>query len=156
MKLKNTVIAFSIMTIVLGVVLSHAPSANAVRKSSGKSKAVREGLECYKAIVDNNLFRPLGWGKKKPEAPFVLKSTMSSTNIPRESKAIIWVRASKKERVVAIGDKIGGAVVKMITDEEVNLQKGEKRIELSLGGAVFLNAPRGGKGRSSSKRKKKK
>jgi len=94
-----------------------------------------------------NLFRPLGWGPKKQEAPFILRATICSPNIPSASKAIIWVRAGNKERTVTIGDEIGGSVIEMIADGSVTMQKDGTPMELSTGGMVFLGAPAGGGGR---------
>jgi len=128
-------------------------------KAGGSKKASKKGdgeFAYYKEIVDNNLFRPLGWGPKKEGDPFVLRATMHSPNIPSASKAIVWVRAGNKERTVTIGDELGGVVVEAITDDSVTLQKDGKPIELSTGGLVFLGGPasKGGrKGKSSGGKK---
>ena len=63
-----------------------------------------QDTDFYRTIIDNNLFRPLGWTPPRPVAPYRLVGTLVSgaTDGVWVSKAIIDVRG--EVRVVEIGD----------------------------------------------------
>ena len=91
----------------------------------------------YSVIVNNNIFRPLGWRppKKEPEYAFV------GTRVAEDaSKSVGYVeeRRSNKTHTVGIGDKIGDAVVTDIKDKEILLDKDGEKITLRIGNNVFL------------------
>ena len=72
-----------------------------------KTEPVRfQDTDFYRTIIDNNLFRPLGWTPPRPVAPYRLVGTLVSgaTNAVWVSKAIIVVGG--EVRVVEIGDSL--------------------------------------------------
>ena len=72
-----------------------------------KTEPVRfEDTDFYRTIIDNNLFRPLGWTPPRPVSPYRLLGTLVSgaTDGVWVSKAIIAVRG--QVRVVEIGDSL--------------------------------------------------
>ena len=72
-----------------------------------KTEPVRfEDTDFYRTIIDNNLFRPLGWTPPRPVSPYRLLGTLVSgaTDGVWVSKAIIAVQGEM--RVVEIGDSL--------------------------------------------------
>lgn len=72
-----------------------------------KMEPVRfQDTDFYRTIIDNNLFRPLGWTPSRPVSPYRLVGTLVSgaTDGVWVSKAIITVRGQM--RVVEIGDSL--------------------------------------------------
>ena len=72
-----------------------------------KTESARfQDTDFYRTIIDNNLFRPLGWTPPRPISPYRLVGTLVSgaTNGVWVSKAIIAVRG--QVRVVEIGDSL--------------------------------------------------
>ena len=72
-----------------------------------KTESVRfQDTDFYRTIIDNNLFRPLGWTPARPVSPYRLLGTLVSgaTDGVWVSKAIIAVRG--EVRVVEIGDSL--------------------------------------------------
>ena len=87
----------------------------------------------YKAIVDNNLFRPLGWveEKKKRRPDFRLIGTVISKD--RKPKALIFEFTNNTTYCVAVGDKIGNVTVRAIDEKSVTLnQDGEEPLKLNF------------------------
>ena len=94
-------------------VLSPSPPPRRVVETS---RFVTEGFEpslepfqqtdFYRVIIDNNLFRPLGWTPSRPTEPYRLIGTVlpRSTNTP--PKAILETTAGKKTYIVTTGEKI--------------------------------------------------
>ena len=77
------------------------------RQQHRKTESVRfEDTDFYRTIIDNNLFRPLGWTPPRPVSPYRLLGTLVSgaTDGVWVSKAIIAVRGEM--RVVEIGDSL--------------------------------------------------
>ena len=72
-----------------------------------KTESARfEDTDFYRTIIDNNLFRPLGWTPPRPVSPYRLLGTLVSgaTDGVWVSKAIIAVQG--EVRVVEIGDSL--------------------------------------------------
>ena len=99
----------------------------------------------YQVIVDNNLFRPLGWKppNKKPEYS-LLGTTVDPTG--NRSEAFVVEERTNQFFIVGVGEKIGDALVKEIEDKKVTLYKDGETITLNSGGMGFL-----GSGKSSSR-----
>ncbi len=104
----------------------------------------------YRVIVDNNIFRPLGWrpSKKDPEYTFI------GTSVPLDgtkAEAYVLERRSNKFYTAMVGDKIGDAVVKEIKQKQITLDKNGEVITLKGGNMQFLQAGgsrRGGRSRA--------
>lgn len=91
----------------------------------------------YNVIVNNNIFRPLGWRppNREPEYAFVTTSVYDDAS---KSVGYVEERRSNKTHTVGIGDKIGDAVVTDIKDKEILLDKDGEKITLRRGSNVFL------------------
>ena len=123
-------------------------------KSEGKKRGPkgdkRQGKvdEYYKSIVDNNLFRPLGWGGEDKRGPaFRLIGTVIAKN--KKPKALIFEFANNTTHYIAVGDKIGNATVKSIDEKSVTLNQDGEEEPLKLNivqESPFLGGPAGGKG----------
>ncbi len=107
--------------------------------------------EYYQIIVDNNLFRTLGWKPPNKEPEYTLIGT-SFDPTGDSSEAFVLETRSNQFHIVRVGEKIGDAIVKEIVEKKVSLYKDGELITLNNRRAGFL----GGKGevqkRSSSMR----
>jgi hypothetical protein len=123
------------------------------QRSSGGDKRQGKGGkggggadEYYKSIVDNNLFRPLGWGGEKRGPAFRLIGTV--INQGKKPRALIFEFAKNTTHYVAMGDKIGNATVESIDEKSVTLnQDGEGPLKLNISQeSPFLGGSGGGGG----------
>ena len=128
------------------------------RKVNFRSISTESGEEYYKVIVDNNLFRPLGWRPPNNKPRYTLIGTWISSNSVI-AKALILEQRSNQTYYVSIGEKVGEATVESIKSDQVSLDlsgdikmvKSESMQFLSGGGK---NRKREGKdGESKSKGK---
>lgn len=93
-----------------------------------------------KTIIDNNLFRPLGWTRRVPAPAYRLTGTL----IPRDSKtppqALILATANHKTHIVIPGDKLAAdTTVIEIRSKHVILERGGQRITLKLDTSAWLH-----------------
>ena len=99
-----------------------------------KTEPVRfQDTDFYRTIIDNNLFRPLGWTPPRPVSPYRLVGTLVSgaTDGVWVSKEIIAVRGQM--RVVEIGDALDAeAKVLGIDRHSVLLETAGKEQVLTL------------------------
>ena len=109
--------------------------ANPEKQNAGKDASARRknpnvnrntepngNADFYRVIVENNLFRPLGWRKPDREPQYTLIATL----IERErnkARAFLTDRKSNQSYYVAIGEKVGDAIVKDIKSNQVTLYK---------------------------------
>ncbi len=116
-----------------------------------ESSGSEDKPDFYRVIVDNNIFRPLGWRppNKEPEYTFVGTRVDSSGTV---AEAYVLETRSNQFFMASIGDKIGDAIVKEIKKKEIILDKNGEVITLKGGNMVFLQAggSRGGPSRGSS------
>ncbi len=103
----------------------------------------------YRAIVDNNIFRPLGWRppNREPEYAFIGTRTDPTGTF---SEAYVLEQRSNKFYIASIGDKVGDAVIQKIEEKKITLDKNGETITLRSGNDPFLKS--GGSRRSSSSR----
>lgn len=95
----------------------------------------------YQIIVDNNIFRPLGWKPPNEEPEYTLIGT-SYDPTEDSSEAFVLENRSNQFHIVRVGEKIGDAIVKEITEKKVSLYKDGELITLNNSRVGFL----GGKG----------
>ena len=62
--------------------------------------------EFYRTIIDNNLFRPLGWTPPRPQEPYRLMGTILPRSANRPPQAILQATAGNKTHIVTTGDKL--------------------------------------------------
>lgn len=108
---------------------------------SNQKKAARTNSETsnefYQLIVDNNIFRPLGW-KPPQETP---QYTLIGTTIASDGSnatAFIVERQSNQFHTVKVGETFGNVSVKEILSKKVTLQKEGEEIVLQSGKLQFL------------------
>jgi hypothetical protein len=116
------------------------------RSTSSDSK---DSSDFYKVIVDNNIFRPLGWRPPNREPQYTLIGTAINPNGTRV-EAFISEERSNDFYIVGVGDKVGDAIVKEIQQKKVTLDKNGETITLRKGNMQFLKS--GGSRRSSPSR----
>ena len=122
--------------------------SNRVSRDSSNREESKENPDYYRTIVDNNIFRPLGWRPPNKEPEYAFVGTFVGKNGAR-SEASVRERRSGKFYMVTIGEKVGDAVVKEISEKKIILDKDGETITLQGGGMQFLKAS--GSSRSSSR-----
>ena len=89
----------------------------------------------YRTIIDNNLFRPLGWRPPPPQEPYRLLGTrIPADGNPTEPQAIIQFTAGNHQiQIVTIGDNLGkDTTVTAIHPKSVTLKKNGQQRHLHL------------------------
>ena len=87
----------------------------------------------YRTIIDNNIFRPLGWRPPRPIEPYRLIGTLlpRAANIP--PKAIIQTTAGNKTYIVSLGERLDASTrVVSISAKSVRLSSGGQKRTLRL------------------------
>lgn len=92
----------------------------------------------YQPIVENNLFRPLGWRKPDDEPRYTLVGTLIESNNQR-AKAFLIERRSNRYYPVSVGEKVGDAIVESIKPDEVSLSEDGKTVTLRANSNRFLD-----------------
>ncbi|MXV74415.1 hypothetical protein F4Z99_09065 [Candidatus Poribacteria bacterium] len=95
----------------------------------------------YQTIIDNNLFRPLGWRPPRPREPYRLIGTKLARDANTPPQAIIESTAGNTTYIVSIGEKIDASTeVVDIQPKQVTLSTNGAQRKLRLNTAVTLNA----------------
>ena len=103
------------------------------RQNRGRAEVdFGENETFYKTIIDNNLFRPLGWTPPNNEPAYSLIGTAVDAN-GRISQATLLEKRSNRYHFVTIGTELGDMTVKDIQAEQVILDKAGKPITLKEG-----------------------
>ena len=110
---------------------SNQQNIKSIRKKS-KHTDSKNSDEFYKPIIDNNIFRRLGWKPPKKPVEFILYGT-ASTEDENNSKAFIYETQSKRLHTVKVGDMIGKAKITEIHEKQVKIKKDGKEIKLQGG-----------------------
>ena len=94
----------------------------------------------YRTIIDNNLFRPLGWTPPRPEEPYRLTGTLIPRDANTAPKAFLLANATNTTHIVTIGDTLGkDTTVTAIESKQVTLQTSGQQRTLRLNTALWLN-----------------
>lgn len=115
------------------------------RQNRGGRVDFGENPAFYKTIIDNNLFRPLGWTPPNNEPAYSLASTAVNPN-GAISQATLLEKRSNRYHFVTIGTKLGDMTVKDIQDSRVILDKAGETITLKTSEWQPLTAKREGGG----------
>lgn len=85
--------------------------------------------EFYKTIIDNNLFRPLGWRPPRPKERYRLLGTIMPKNADALPNAIIQATTGNKTYIISTGEKLDiDTILTDIQQKQVTLSsKGEHR-----------------------------
>ena len=128
---------------------NHQQGLNWNVKVRSKSVKSDDNSDFYKVIVENNIFRPLGWRPPNREPQYSLIGTAIDKKGGR-LEAFILEERSNKFYIAGIGGKVGDAVVQEIQQKKVTLDKNGETITLRRGNMQFLKS--GGSRRSSPSR----
>ena len=112
---------------------------NAVKsnaKTSGRTDSKTPDA-FYQVIIDNNIFRPLGWRLPPKPQQYTLVGTTSAPD-GSNSEAFILKRGSNQLHTVKVGETLGNVTVKEIQAKQVKLQEDGKEIILRCGTLQFL------------------
>ena len=102
-----------------------------------------ENAAFYKVIIDNNLFRPLGWTPPNNEPAYSLVGTAVHPD-GVIAQATLLEKRSNRYHFVTIGEKLGDITVKDIQAKQVVLEKDGEPITLKTEALQFLTTKRGG------------
>ena len=96
--------------------------------------------EFYRTIIDNNLFRPLGWTPPRPQEPYRLLGTIIPIDAKSPSKAIIQNTVGNQMHIVTIGEKLNtDTTITDIQPKQVTLEKvGQKPRTLTLNSTPWI------------------
>lgn len=95
----------------------------------------------YQTIIDNNLFRPLGWRPSVPPPAYRLLGTIMPSEGDTRLQAIIEAIAGNKTHIAGIGDTLAADIkVVDIQPKQVTLDKSGQQIILRLDTFQWLNA----------------
>lgn len=106
----------------------------------------------YQVIIDNSLFRPLGWKPPNKEPQYSFISTKVDTNGTKKSEAYVLEKRSNRLYNGNIGDEVGGAIIKEIKEKEIILDKDGETITLRLENLQFLSTGDSRRGNSRENR----
>ncbi len=102
-----------------------------------------ENAAFYKMIVDNDLFRPLGWTPPNNEPAYSLVGTAVHPD-GMIAQATLLEKRSNRYHFVTIGEKLGDITVKDIQAKQVVLEKDGEPITLKTEALQFLTTKRDG------------
>ena len=94
----------------------------------------------YSVIVENNLFRPLGWQAPNRKPKYVLVATLIESH-GRMAKALLIESRSNETYYVTTGEKVEDATVEMIESRQVHLNISGEILTLRAPAIRFLNVP---------------
>ena len=87
----------------------------------------------YRTIIDNNLFRPLGWTPARPTEPYRLIGTILPIDANTPRRAILESTAGNKTYIVSTGEKIDASTeVVSIQGKQVILSRNGQQRTLHL------------------------
>ena len=93
----------------------------------------------YRTIVDNKLFRPLGWTPPRPREPYRLIGTILPTDKNISKQAILQRTTSGRTYTVMIGETLGtDTTVTDIQSKQVTLKTNEQQRTLTLNTTPLL------------------
>lgn len=95
--------------------------------------------EFYRTIIDNNLFRPLGWRPTPPRDSFQLLGTRIPTDERTSPQAIIQATTKSKTYILTPGDALSKDTTLIeIQPKQVTLEKAGHRRTLKLSTTLWL------------------
>ncbi len=110
-------------------------------RSPGATDPLRDfqKTDFYRTIVDNNLFRPLGWRPARPREPYRLLGTLLPNDGETPPQAILQSTTARTTYIVRIGDKLDKATtVTDIQPKEIMLETNGKQRTLGLNTSPML------------------
>ena len=111
----------------------------AEKRVNRKQTVERESVgDFYRVIIENNLFRPLGWRKPNRDPEYALVATWIGTK-GTVAKALVMERKSSQLYYVARGEKVGDAIVANIAANQVSLKASDDMVTLKAESMEFLS-----------------
>lgn len=105
-----------------------------------RNREVAQGYAAfYRVIVENNIFRPLGWKEPISAPKYVLIGTMLDSRGGIIAKALLKENASNQTYYVTTGEKVGTATVESIESRQVRLNISGEILTLKAPSIQFLN-----------------
>lgn len=93
----------------------------------------------YRTIIDNNLFRPLGWKPPRPQEPYRLIGTILSTDGKTGAQAILQTTHGNTTYTVTRGDTLDADItITNIQPKQVTLEKAGQQRTLNLNPKPWL------------------
>ena len=98
-----------------------------------------QDTEFYTTIIDNNIFRPLGWTPPRPKEPYRLIGTIFPTDGKTPPQAVLQKNPAGKTYTVTIGNTLDTDTTLIdIQAKQVILEKGGQRRTLTLNTTPWL------------------
>ena len=98
-----------------------------------------QDTEFYRTLIDNNLFRPLGWTPPRPREPYRLLGTIVPKDAHAVPQAILQATAANITHIVTIGQKLDkDTKITDIRPRQVTLEKAGQLITLTLNTDMWL------------------
>ena len=98
-----------------------------------------QNSDFYRTIIDNNLFRPLGWTPPRPQEPYRLLGTIIPTDAKTPSRAIIQNTVGNRTHIVTIGDTLDpDTYVTDIQSKRVIVEKAGQQRTLTLNATPLI------------------
>ena len=94
--------------------------------------------EFYQTIIDNNLFRPLGWRPARPRYPYRLLGTLIPKDKDTPRKAILQTTVGNTTHTVCIDETLGEYTLTDIQPQQVTLEKDGQVQTLKLNTAPWI------------------
>ncbi len=94
--------------------------------------------EFYRTIIDNNLFRPLGWRPARPRDPYRLLGTLIPEDRDTPRKAILQATVGNTTHTVRIGERLGEYTLTDIQSKQVTLEKDGQAQTLKLNTSLWI------------------
>lgn len=95
----------------------------------------------YRTIIDNNLFRPLGWTPPTAQPKYQLLGTVISVDGTKK-QAILQEITSARLYFLTVGDRLGDATLREILSKQVTLERAGKVFTLKQETLQFLSSSR--------------
>lgn len=140
MKHQSKIITFCLIGCIVGLVLTESLCA---QNRGARQKSEADG-NFYRVIVENNLFRPLGWKKPKEGPQYALIGTKIQPK-GKIKKAFVMENRSNKYYWVSVGEKVGDATVEKIEAGQINLNIAGKVTTIKADTGPFLSKSGGGR-----------
>ena len=130
-----------LMCCAMSVLYSSSQPLYAQEKKRVNRKQVEtraSGGDFYRVIIENNLFRPLGWQRPNRDPEYALVATWIGTR-GTVAKALVMERKSSQLYYVAQGEKVGDAIVENIAANQVSLKASDDIVTLKAEAIQFLS-----------------
>ena len=136
---RNTTQVVEPQKLVQGQHLHQKRTTVSESKSTQEPSETFQKTEFYRVIIDNNLFRPLGWRPPRPRETYRLLGTRTPTDGKSEAQAILQSTTAGRTYTVSFGETLDtDTTVVDIQPKQVTLEKAGVRRTLHLNTTPLL------------------